>query len=59
MFEQDISYELDGPDMRKFYPSLYYIGAKSTIFNWPNYFYHNLLGLIHSILIFYVPVIIF
>ena len=59
MFEQDISYELDGGQMRKFYPSLYYIGAKNTIFNWPNYFYHNLLGLIHSILIFYVPVLIF
>jgi len=59
MFEQDISYELDGGEMRKFYPSLYYIGAKNTIFNWPNYFYHNLLGLIHSILIFYVPVLIF
>ena len=45
--------------MRKFYPSLYYIGAKNTIFNWPNYFYHNLLGLMHSILIFYVPLLIF
>lgn len=44
--------------MRKFYPSLYYIGSKNTIFNWPNYFYHNLLGLIHSILVFYVPVLI-
>merc|ERR1711935_332878 len=47
---------MEGPDIRKFYPSLYYIGAKNTIFNWNNYAFHNLLGLIHSVVIFYIPI---
>jgi len=57
-FEQDVSYQLEGPHIRKFYPSLYYIGAKNTIFNWSNYAFHNFLGLIHSIVIFYIPIMV-
>ena len=55
-FEQDVNYQLEGPDIRKFYPSLYYIGSKNTIFNWNNYAFHNFIGLIHSVLIFYIPI---
>jgi hypothetical protein len=36
-FEQDVNYQLEGQQVRKLYPKLYYIGAKNTIYNWKNY----------------------
>lgn len=57
--EQDVSYALDGKDIRMLYPKLYYIGAYKTIFNWKNYTKSNIKGLIHSIIIFMVPVLVY
>lgn len=36
-FEQDVNYQLEGMQVRKLYPKLYYIGSKNTIYNWKNY----------------------
>jgi phospholipid-transporting ATPase len=58
-FEQDISYDLEGEDLKKLYPKLYYIGAKKTLFTWKNYFFQNVIGFVHSLIIFYIPVAIF
>lgn len=38
-FEQDINYQVDGRQVRKLYPSMYYIGAKKTLFTWKNYYF--------------------
>jgi phospholipid-transporting ATPase len=59
LFEQDVSYEKEGYEIRKVYPRLYYIGGKRTIFNWTNYIRINLLGIFHSIVIFYIPFYVF
>jgi hypothetical protein len=54
-----VNYQLEGMQVRKLYPKLYYIGAKNTIYNWKNYLFQNFIGLIHSVIIFYVPMWIF
>lgn len=36
-FEQDVNYDMEGSQIRKLYPSLYYIGAQRTLFTWKNY----------------------
>lgn len=43
----------------KLYPALYYIGAQRTLFHWRSYIMQNILGLIHALIIFFVPVWIF
>lgn len=54
-FEQDVNYQIEGEQIRKLFPKLYYIGQKRTVFNWSNYFVINALGVFHSILIYYIP----
>ena len=58
-FEQDVNYQLEGYQVRKLYPKLYYIGAKKTIFNWTNYININILGIVHSLIIFLVPIYVY
>lgn len=58
-FEQDVNYQLEGMQVRKLYPKLYYIGAKNVLYNWNNYLWQNGIGLVHSVIIFYIPVYIF
>ena len=58
-FEQDVNYQIDGAQIKKFYPYLYYIGAKKTLFTWKNYAFQNMIGLLHSFIIFFVPLAIF
>lgn len=55
-FDQDINYEIEGEAVRPLYPKLYYIGQKSTIFNWSNYLKINGMGLLHALIIFFVPI---
>lgn len=38
---------------------MYYIGAKKTIFTWKNYYLWNFLGLLHSLWVYYIPLMIF
>lgn len=59
LFEQDINYVLEGDDVKKLYPALYYIGAKQQLFTWNNYMYQNLIGIAHSLIICLVPIAIF
>ena len=57
-FEQDVNYQLEGQQIRKLYPSLYYIGSKKTIFTWNSYILKNLIGYIHSLIVFIIPIYI-
>ena len=50
---------MEGEQLKQLYPKLYYIGSKSTIFNWTNYYNHSFLGLIHALICFYFPLYIF
>jgi magnesium-transporting ATPase (P-type) len=34
---------------------LYYVGQKSTIFNWTNYFTWVFTGVCHSVIVFVIP----
>ena len=58
-FDQDINYQMEGEQLKALYPKLYYIGSKSTLFNWSNYYNANVLGFIHALICFYVPLYIF
>jgi magnesium-transporting ATPase (P-type) len=55
IFEYDINYVIDGEDLRDYYPRLYYVGQKSTIFNWSNYFIWVFKGVFHSLIVFILP----
>ena len=50
---------MEGEDVKKLYPKMYYIGAKKTLFNWKNYFYQNLIGVVHSLIVCFVPIAVF
>lgn len=56
IFEQDINYQMDGGQLRQFYPQLYYMGNQKTIYNWTTYFMHNCMALVDSLIIYFVPV---
>lgn len=57
IFDQDVNPhpELDGPGFKELLPKLYYVGQKSTIFNWHNYFLWVFTGVAHSLIIFILP----
>jgi len=59
LFEQDINYKMEGDDIKKLYPYLYYIGAQKTIFTWKNYMLQNMIALAHSIIICFIPIAVF
>jgi phospholipid-transporting ATPase len=59
LFEQDINYVMEGEDVKKIYPALYYIGPKQVLFNWKNYFYQNIIGVAHSLIVCFIPILIF
>ncbi len=59
LFEQDINYIMEGEDIKKLYPYLYYIGAKQTLFTWKNYMLQNCIGAVHSLIICFAPIAIF
>ena len=58
-FEQDVNYQLDGKDLMKLYPNMYYKGSKNTIFNWGNYVRINFLGLVHALWTYLIPLYVF
>ena len=59
MTDQDINYLMDGHELRRFYPHLYYMGAQKTVYNWTNYFKFCLHAIFDSILVYYIPVLAF
>lgn len=59
VFEQDINYDTDGIEFKKYLTKLYYVGQKSMIFNWKNFSIWYITGLIHSVIIFVVPFFVF
>jgi magnesium-transporting ATPase (P-type) len=54
-FEQDVNYITDGQQLKQYMPKLYYLGQRSLIFNWPNYFTWYATGIAHSLIIFLIP----
>jgi magnesium-transporting ATPase (P-type) len=59
VWDQDINPVTDGAEYRKFMPKLYYVGQKSTIFNWTNYFIWVIYGVAHAVIVFTIPYFIF
>jgi magnesium-transporting ATPase (P-type) len=55
IWEQDINPKTDGDELKPYLPKLYYVGQKSTIFNWTNYFIWILNGIAHSVIVFVIP----
>jgi len=59
LLEQDMNYTLQGTQIRKLYPNLYYIGNKVTIFTWSNFGLWILLGIFHSVIVLAFPMWVF
>jgi magnesium-transporting ATPase (P-type) len=61
LFDQDVnpSKEMDGTRFRSLIPKLYYVGQKSTVFNWTNYFLWVSEGIFHSLIVFLIPYFVF
>ncbi len=55
IWEQDVNPESDGKFLIPLLPKLYYIGQKSTIFTWTNYFIFVFTGICHSVIVFVIP----
>ena len=55
LFDCDINYVIDGKQYKEFYPKLYFVGQKSTIFNFKNYLKLVAAGFFHSICVFFIP----
>ena len=61
LFDQDINpaKNMDGTRFRSLIPKLYYVGQKSTVFNWSNYFLWVSEGILHSLIVFLIPYFVF
>lgn len=59
IYDQDVSPNESNLDVKPLLPKLYYVGQKSTIFNWTNYFVWVFTGVVHSLIIFILPYYIF
>lgn len=59
LFDQDINPRKDGVIYKKYLPKLYYIGQRSVIFNAYTFLEWLFFGLLHSIVVFIVPLFIF
>ena len=61
LFDQDINpgKTMDGTRFRSLLPKLYYVGQKSTVFNWSNYFLWVSEGVLHSLIVFLIPYFVF
>jgi magnesium-transporting ATPase (P-type) len=57
--EQDVNYVTDGENLKPYFPKLYYVGQKGTIFNWTNYFIWIITGIVHSAIVFFIPYYVF
>lgn len=55
LFEQDVNYITDGEELKPYLTKLYYVGQKSMIFNWRNYFLWVLIGCVHSVIVYFIP----
>lgn len=59
VWDQDLNPVTDGAAIKLFLPKLYYVGQKSTIFNWTNYFIWVFGGCAHAVVVFVLPYYIF
>jgi len=59
IYDQDINPDIDGLEFKPLLPKLYYVGQKSTIFNWNNYFVWVFTGICHSLIVFFLPVYVY
>jgi magnesium-transporting ATPase (P-type) len=59
LFDQDINPRLDGDEYKKYLPKLYYIGQRGVIFNGRTFLEWLFFGVLHSIVVFIIPLFIF
>ena len=57
-YEESLPYE-ENKFLKKYYPKLYYIGQKNTLFTYTNFFIWVFQGLVHGLLIFLFNMYIF
>ena len=57
--EQDINHVRDGSGYRPCIPYLYHVGRNSTIFNNKKFIFWEFLGLLHSLICFFIPLLAF
>ena len=50
---------MDGKELVPYYPKLYYVGQKGTIFNWKNFAIWYISGITHAVIVAIVPYFIF
>lgn len=55
VWDQDLNPQTDGAEIKPYLPKLYYIGQKSTIFTWANYFTWVAVGISHSVIVYFIP----
>lgn len=55
VWDQDVNPTTDGDDIKPYLPKLYYIGQKSTVFTWTNYFIWVFNGICHSVIVYFIP----
>jgi len=59
LFDQDINTRKDGHEYKKYLPKLYYIGQRSIIFNVPTFLEWLFFGVLHSVVVFLIPLFIY
>jgi phospholipid-transporting ATPase len=59
LFDQDINTRKDGHQFKKYLPKLYYIGQRSIIFNVPTFLEWLFFGVLHSVVVFLIPLFIY
>ena len=59
LFDQDINPDLDGAEYKKYLSKLYYVGQRSAIFNMKGFAYWMFMGVMNSVIVFFVPYGIF
>jgi len=59
LFDQDINTRKDGNEYKKFLPKLYYMGQRSVIFNYSTFLEWLFFGVLHSVVVFIVPLFIY
>ena len=55
IMEQDVNYQSDGPQLKKLFPYLYYLGSEKVIFNWSSFFSILFNAFFDSMLCFIIP----
>jgi len=59
LFDQDINPRKDGEEYKRYLPKLYYLGQRCVIFNGWTFLEWLFFGVLHSVVVFVVPLYIF